>query len=246
MQALLDQHAGHVALQFSGGRDSLALLMFMRPWWGQLTVYYCDSGDAFPETQALVDVVRAIVPHFCTIQGAVHQTRAEHGWSTDILQAGAMWQFPQDIEGHVPLIDRHYCCLRSIMQPLHAQMTADGVTLILRGQRASDTTRSHVRSGDWHGGKQIVFPIESWSTADVDDYLEEQGVPLPRYYAEGMTSAPDCMHCTAWLEHGSSKYISKHHPAVAQEVNRRLQSIRVTVQPFIDQLNQSLAALEGN
>lgn len=234
---------GHdkVALQFSGGRDSLALLLFMKPHWDRLTVYYCNSGDAYPETLSLMQAVKAVVPNFVEVQGLVQDVRTHHGWSSDVVPAGATWAFHQEqIPGSIRLIDRYSCCYLSMMQPLHSQMKADGVTCILRGQRDEDDIKSHVRSGDVVDGFQIVFPLAGWSTKQVEDFILEAGVALPPYYEAGLTSAPDCMHCTAWLEHKADKYLVRKHPEVAAEVNRRLQKIKVVVEPMFRNLNDAI------
>lgn len=243
---VMDAHS-KVALHFSGGRDSLALLLAMRPYWDRVTVYYTNSGDAYPETQALVDAVKSVVPHFVQIEGRVKQVHEEMGWPSDVMQPGAGFAFAkEDIDGYVPLIDRHNCCFHSIMKPMHERMQADGITLLLRGQRDEDTTKSHVKSGDVIEGLQLLFPIAHWSTDQVEQYIASQGVPLPPYYAAGLTSAPDCMRCTAWLEHGAHKYLMKNHTEVASEVNARLKKIRVVVEPFIRRLSEVQETLNDN
>lgn len=238
--SIFDQHE-KIALQFSGGRDSLALLLFMKPYWDKLTVYYCNPGDAYPETLALMDAVKAVVPNFVEIKGYVQETRAQHGWSSDVLPAGASWHFGKDqIPNHLPLIDRYSCCYLSMMKPTHDRMKEDGVTCVLRGQRLEDNIKSHVQSGQVIDGIQVVFPLNDWTTAQVDQFIADAGVSLPPYYAEGLTSAPDCMHCTAWLEHKANKYLNKHHPEVATEVNRRLRLIKVAVQSQTQHLDAAL------
>lgn len=235
-----------IALQFSGGRDSLALLLAMRPYWDRVTVYYTNSGDAYPETQALVDAVKSVVPRFVEIEGRVKQVHEQMGWPSDVMQPGAGYPFAKtDIEGYVSLIDRHNCCFHSIMQPMHERMQADGITLLIRGQRDEDSTKSHVKSGDVIDGIQLLFPIAHWSTEQVEQFIASQGVPLPAFYSEGLSSAPDCMRCTAWLEHGAHKYLMKHHPNVASEVNARLKQIKVVVEPFIRRLNEVQETLNG-
>ena len=234
---------GHkkIALQFSGGRDSLAMLLYLRPIWDKVTVYYTNSGDAYPETLALVAAVKDVVPNFVEIQGKVQETREQFGWSSDVMPADANFKFgPGMVPGHMPLIDRYSCCYRSILDPMHTKMKEDGVTCLLRGQRQADNIKSDVQDGEWIDGFQIFYPINGWSTQEVDDYIEACGVDLPAYYAYGLTSAPDCMHCTAWLEHKATKYLSKKHPDVALEVNRRLQQIKVVVQPFLQNLDAAI------
>lgn len=235
-----------IALQFSGGRDSLAMLLAMRPHWDRITVYYTNSGDPFPETTALVDAVRNVVPHFVEIMGRVKEVHEQMGWPSDVLQPGTGFQFArEDIDDYVPLIDRHNCCFYSIMTPMHERMKADGITLLIRGQRDEDSTKSHVVNGSVIEGIQLLFPIAHWTTAEVEKCITGHGIPLPPFYAAGLTSTPDCMHCTAWLEHGAHKYIAVHHPALALEVNARLKKIKVVVEPFIRRLNEAQETLNG-
>ncbi len=57
----LDRHS-HGALQFSGGKDSLALVYLLRPHWERLTLYHVDAGDLLPEVREIVDMVEGMVP----------------------------------------------------------------------------------------------------------------------------------------------------------------------------------------
>jgi len=244
-EEIINSH-DRIALQFSGGRDSLALLLAMRPYWDRVTVYYTNSGDAYPETLALIDAIKGAVPSFVQIEGRVKQVHDQLGWPSDVMQPGSGFQFAkEDIDGYVPLIDRHNCCYHSLMQPMHERMKADGITLLIRGQRDEDATKSHVKSGEVIDGIQLLFPISHWTTRQVEDFITNQGMPLPPYYAEGLSSAPDCMRCTAWLEHGAHKYLMKHHPSVASEVNERLKKIRVVVEPYIKRLSDVQETLNG-
>lgn len=235
-----------IALQFSGGRDSLAMLLSLRPHWDKFTVYWCNAGDAYPETLELIARIRSLVPHFVEISGHVAQVHAALGWPSDVMHAGASWMFgPTDIKNHVKLVDPNVCCFKSMMEPMHLRMMEDGITLILRGQRDSDEPKSHVRNGQTINGVTIAYPIASWTTAQVDEFIAAEGWELPRFYQEGTTSMPDCMHCTAWLEHGATTYLAKHHPQVAAEVGRRLKTIQITAEPFIERLNKAQENING-
>lgn len=242
----IQRHAGKVALQFSGGRDSLALLLALRHCWHLLTVYWCNTGDAYPETLALMAKVKALVPSFVEVRGRTPEVHARLGWPSDILQAGAAWPLAeQHYSKHVRLIDRHTCCFASLMEPLHMRMKADGMTLLLRGQRDCDDPKSHVKSGDVVDGMTILYPIATWTTEEVDRFIAREGWELPPFYAAGVTSMPDCMHCTAWLAHGATKYLAEHHKAEAAEVGKRLITIQLVVQPLMEALTTAQEDLDG-
>ena len=57
MQDIIERH-DLIALQLSGGRDSIACLYLLKPYWDRLTVYWLDTGAAFPETVSLMQQVR--------------------------------------------------------------------------------------------------------------------------------------------------------------------------------------------
>jgi phosphoadenosine phosphosulfate reductase len=122
------------------------------------------------------------------------------------------------------------------MRPLQERMRADGMTLLLRGQRDSDEPRSPVKNGETVDGFTICYPIAGWSTEEVETYIAVHGWPLPPYYAAGMRSAPDCRHCTGWLEHNPLPYLRQHHPDVADVVTGRLRELRAAVDPHYARL----------
>jgi len=226
-----------IALQFSGGKDSLAVLHLMRPYWDRLTAYFVDSGDQFPEHLEAVRKVAALVPSFVVVDGRRREVEQTHGWPSDIVTSGST-PFGRMLGHNEPaLVDRYTCCFLSIMKPMYERMKADGVTLIIRGQKNDDELKPPVLTGTLIDGFEILNPIENMTTEQVFAYLREVGATVPACYDEGATSAPDCMHCTAWLEHKGHKYVAKHHPQVAKEVTRRLWIIKHAVAPYLNQLS---------
>lgn len=229
-----------VALQFSGGKDSLVLLSLLQPYWDRLTVYYCNSGDSFPETDRLIAAVKAIVPHFVEVQGRRPLVERHFGWPSDLLTPSST-DFGQMVGETGPtLTDRYTCCSLSIMQPMHERMKADGIEVILRGQRNSDRLKSPVVNGQAIDGFSIIYPIADFSEQQVFDYLVDNCIEIPPFYAEGMTSGGDCLHCTAWLEHGQHKYVAKHHPQAAAVVFQRLEEIKRAADDKYKRLLQAL------
>ena len=237
--ATLDRHE-RIALQFSGGKDSLACLYLMRPFWDRLTVYWCDTGDAYPETIALAEQVRAMVPRFERIAGRQPETIAQFGIPTDILPVSATPMGVIGSGGGIPMQDRYSCCLRSIMLPLHERMLADGITLIIRGQKNADGLKGILRSGDVDGGIEYLFPIEDWDDRTVMAYLREQDAPIPRFY-EMLNDAPDCLSCSAWWSKREGSYRKRYHHQHYQEYQRRLDIIKEAVGEHIATFNQEIA-----
>lgn len=228
-----------IALQFSGGKDSLACLYLMQPHWDRMTVYWCDTGDTYPETVSLVAEVRDMVPNFARIEGRQPQVIEQFGIPTDLLPASST-PMGSVMLGGAPMQDRYSCCLRSKMIPMHERMLEDGITLIIRGQKQSDKEKSPLRSGDVDGGIEMLFPIEDWSDRQVMNYLREQGAPIPRFY-EMLNDAPDCMTCSAWWEKGEGAYRRRYHPMHFIEYQRRLELIKAAVGEHIAAFNKEVA-----
>lgn len=217
-----------IAFQLSGGRDSVAALYAMSGWWDQMTVYHLDTGDRFPEVARVIERIQSDVP-VTIVQSSAQAFRTAHGMPADIVPADnePAGQFLS--ANPVGLVSRFVCCAHVIMVPMHQRMLDDGITLIVRGQRASDYVREPAPQGVDIGGMELLFPIHDWSDQDVDAFIEDQGLPVGDFYAAGMSTTPDCMGCTAWLGDGRLAYMADRFPAQAADVRARIQTIRAEV-----------------
>lgn len=238
MQSIIDRHE-NIALQVSGGKDSIACLYLMRPFWDRLTVYWCSTGDVFPETQAIMDQVRAMVPRFVEITGDQPSVVAGHGLPSDIVPASHTPVGMLGSGGQTLIQDRYSCCARVFMWPMHERMVADGITLVIRGQKDADSLKAPLRSGDVDMGIEYLFPIQDWSTEGVMSYLRQENAPIARFY-EMLDSAPDCMTCSAYWEHGAAKYLKRYHYPQFQIVQERLHEINVAIAPSIAAFNKEV------
>ncbi|UIF90839.1 phosphoadenosine phosphosulfate reductase family protein [Cupriavidus sp. UYPR2.512] len=232
-----------IAFQFSGGRDSLCALHLLRPYWAAMTVYHLRTGDDFPETQKLVREIANLVPHLALVDGVVGEVRAEFGLPSDLIPTSAT-TIGRIHTGGPRLQDRYDCCARTIMLPMQARMKADGITLIVRGQRDTDYAAPVTRSGDVHDGIELLYPIQSWTTEQVMLALDAMGVEAPRFYAEGCKGALDCMTCTAWWDEGRAAYLAKHHPAKYAEYQRKLTLVADALRPHVAHLDRELTINE--
>jgi phosphoadenosine phosphosulfate reductase len=230
---------GKVGLCFSGGKDSLACLHLLRPFWERLTVYWLNTGDAFPETFQLMARVRAMVPSFKELKGNQPEVTAKDGWPSDVVPyryttAGNMVHGPSEFK----VQGRYECCWRSMMLPMYEGMVFDGVTCIIRGKRFEEPDKTGLMSGHVdRNGIELQFPIYEWTGLEVRAYLKAQGVELPRFYAHGRDTSVDCMHCTAYWEESYGAYLKAEHPVPFQEWSRRMKLI-------IGAVNETLATAE--
>lgn len=240
MIEILEKHE-RIALQLSGGKDSLACLYLMRPHLDRMTVYWLNTGQAFPETVETINKVAQFIPNFVEIKSDVDAVHREFGLPSDIVPASAT---PLGIfggHGKTLIQDRYSCCYRVMMKPIQERMISDGVTLIIRGQRLDDKLKSPLRSG-YVGpdGVELLFPIENWSEDQVFKYLHEVGAPIPGYY-QYLDEAPDCMTCSAWWEKGVSKYLKLAHSEKYKIVQGRLDVINEAVSEHIIHFNKEVS-----
>lgn len=236
VSSAFDRHA-HVGFQFSGGRDSTAALYLLRPYWDRMTVYHLDTGDQFPETRAVVEAVeRDMGRSLARIHGDVEAVRAQHGLPTDLLPVdNTAWG--RRISGKpVKLISRYECCYLSLMAPMQARMVADGITLLVRGQRDDEYHQPPLRSGDTEGPMEALYPIQLWTGEEVSAYLVAEGLPLAPFYERGARRAPECMGCTAWWDEGRAAYLRDWHPVAFTRYQQRMAIVK-------DQIHQQYAVL---
>lgn len=129
-------------LQFSGGRDSLAALFLMEPFWEGITVVWCNSGDSAPELHKLMQKVRLIVPHFQTVEGQAAKTRKDRGDPTP-----ESW------------ID---CCRDSIWMPMLEWVRQNRVRYLIRGTRKTDPVAWPLPNSH-HEGVEYLMPLWEWN-----------------------------------------------------------------------------------
>lgn len=162
------------ALQFSGGKDSLALVYYMQALWDFVDVIFMDSGDAHPATLERVERIKQLVPHFTHLVSNAPGYRERHG-DPD----GATWL---------------KCCMANIYAPMHLYVMSLGYRQVLRGTKSCDPHVHTVFPGDVVDGILFTFPLWHWSDQKVEQYLGER---LPEPYRRGAVGMPDCKTCTA-------------------------------------------------
>lgn len=210
-----------IALQFSGGKDSLACLFLLQDYWDKLTVFWVNTGATFRETRDLMEFVRNTVPNFVEIKSDVMAHQEEFGFPVDLLPVSRT-PLGRTLDGHSKLRMQSTlsCCAANIWGPMVAAMQEFKPTLIIRGQRADDFRKAPLRSGDIHDGIQYLLPVQNWTSEQVKEYL---GDKLPGYYRTVNVSL-DCWSCTGYLYESVEKhaYMAALHPAQHEIVKARL------------------------
>lgn len=220
------------ALQFSGGKDSLACLYLLRAHLDDLTVYWVNAGDGCPETLAVIDQVRPLIPHFVEINTDVQGWRRENGLPSDVVPANGTLLGLAYGMGETRICGRFDCCYQNLMRPMHERMLADSVDAVIRGTKQSDTgTIPAEGKTEFY---DVLLPLRDWTHAEVFRYLEHVSAPVnPIYEHFKSMSAPECFGCTAWWGDGKAEYLKARHPAEYQEHRIKLESIARSVAPHL-------------
>jgi phosphoadenosine phosphosulfate reductase len=223
------------ALHFSGGKDSLACLYLLRDQLNNVRVYWCNTGDACPETVEVIDAVRSWIPNFIEVKSDVGTWRDTYGWPSDLVPAKSHFLGVTYGMSQTRLTGRFDCCYYNLMLPMHERMLADKVDCVIRGTKLCDTgtVPAEGQTPDY----TVLLPIKDWSHHDVFEYLKSVGAPQNAIYDhfKGI-SAPECLHCTAWWDDNKAAYLRENHPQVLVDYRKRLRGIKQIVDTHLDDL----------
>ncbi|MFT3803324.1 MAG: phosphoadenosine phosphosulfate reductase family protein [Burkholderiaceae bacterium] len=210
---LYERHE-HVALLFSGGRDSLACLHLARPYWDRTTVIWVNTQAVFPEIKDVMRTIRELVPRFHEVRADQPASIVRSGFPADVVPVD--WTpFGQACTSTKPIKIRPYteCCAENLSMPGDQAARDLGCTAIIRGQRADEAHRGPATNGFVHEGVEYCHPIEGWSADDVLAYLREQGCEITERLSMPHSSL-DCWSCTAFAADSAPRleYIRRHYP----------------------------------
>jgi 3'-phosphoadenosine 5'-phosphosulfate sulfotransferase (PAPS reductase)/FAD synthetase len=232
-----------IAFQLSGGRDSTAAFYLLQEYWPMMDVYHLDSGDRFPEVEAVIERCQNDFGRpFIRIDSSSEAIRQEHGEPTDLVPFNVEFIGRAMTGTQTKMQSRFDCCARTVMLPMHERMIADGITLVIRGVRQSDFAKQPYPNGVVENGIQIWHPIQEWSDLNVMEYLANQDLPITPMYSHGLSTTPECMTCTAWWDDGRAKYMREFHPIKFDEYRTRLLAVSEHIYPHIQTLTKELRA----
>lgn len=247
-EAAISSHPKTV-LEYSGGKDSMACLHLLTPFWDRITVLWVNPGAAYPETLEHMAAIRAMVPNFVEAKGNVEEDIKKHGFPANVIPLWNTWQWRALYKDPIrePLIqDPLACCARNRAQPLHDAEAKLGATLAISGYRKAE--RCHGPQNGWKDvrGVQYWCPIYSWSEAEVFAFLASREIELPTIY-EYVSTSPECRACTSDQDLSPDEvgswfaFLDKHHPEDAKEARRRLEVTRRAVIDGLAQIDRALS-----
>jgi 3'-phosphoadenosine 5'-phosphosulfate sulfotransferase (PAPS reductase)/FAD synthetase len=230
----------NVALQFSGGKDSLTCVYLLEDHLDEVTIYHLDTGDQPEETRETVEAVKAWAPRFVTIQADSKAWRRVNGNPSDVVPASAHLLGTAYGLSKQRLSNRFDCCFHNLMLPMHQRMVADGVDCVIRGTKLCDTgaVPQEGPTPFYH----IELPLRNWSHDEVFAYLKTKNAKISDVYEHVRHTSPECVTCTAWWDDKKSAYLKAKHPQVFKEYQVALSSIRESLRSHLADLDSELAA----
>ena len=155
------------AVQFSGGKDSLALVYHLQALLPHMDVVMVDTGDMPHHAYRNAELAQSIAPNFIILRSPPRTTTpTSEDW---------------------PL-----CCATHIWEPMAAFIQDAGYRQVFRGAKRCDPHFHGVYPGDEVNGVVYTMPLWDWSDHDVYAYLADK---LPDPYTRGARGMPDCMSC---------------------------------------------------
>lgn len=241
-----------IGIEFSGGKDSLAVLYLLRDRLKDATVYFGDTGMVYPHVVHFVHTT-------CDLLGAklkvvkppvpISEVHRELGLPSDIVpvECSAEMQPYLKTPAAIRIQSALSCCKRMLWDPLDAAIRADGVTTVVRGSKKAD---GHVGVPDGfvdEHGITYSSPIWDWTDDDVFAYLKEVGASLPAHYAE-VNNSFDCFGCTAFLTHPGARerlaWTREHYPDIWPQIELRLRTVRQVVEVERQKVLATMSAVD--
>lgn len=224
---------------FSGGKDSLALLLLCKPYWDRIDVVWVDTGDTYPEVRKYMERIKALVPNFITLHGDQPRFRQKFGLAVDMVP-DLYSTLGQACFGYRERVycSRFECCKANIWDPMMAYLFASKHTAVLRADRASERMKP---DSNFIGETELFLPIWDWMVEDVYEFLKEngQGLVEERHMMEHGSSL-DCMFCLAHSVEVPDRlaYLKKHHKIMYDTLKKELKMYKVAVRNELDRLKE--------
>lgn len=239
-------------VQFSGGKDSRAVLHLLRGWRNKGVVFFVNTGAMFPHVERYVretckdlgfrlEEIKPDLPVRVYIDIMGHPSDITSTWNNPKI-------YPYLTEKpETKLNDAMECCYANLMAPLHRATIASGIKTVYRGSKKADS-KVGVPDGfvDEHGIK-YRSPLWNWTEHEVFNYLEANMVKLLDHYPH-VKDSTQCYLCTADLWYSGAErieYIKKVYPELWPEVEERLSKVKKEVDKLTNKFTSSIEKVLG-
>ncbi|MEM2446094.1 MAG: phosphoadenosine phosphosulfate reductase family protein [Candidatus Bathyarchaeia archaeon] len=206
------EQSGKTLVLFSGGKDSLAVLLLALEC-GVNEAVYMDSSISLPHIlEWNLDLCQQLGVRLHVVHPARH-------YQGDFAYHVRRW-------GYFPTINRTWCRIKLKVRPQRAYLRQlYGFTRIFKlcGVRKAESSRRQriyrtmevISADEEHRNGFLVQPILEWSDKDVDCFLKRQGVKANPYYK--IYGVTDCKWCP-FYQPSIYKRIAKIEPGIYDDI----------------------------
>jgi 3'-phosphoadenosine 5'-phosphosulfate sulfotransferase (PAPS reductase)/FAD synthetase len=204
----------HVAA-FSGGKDSTALLLWLRGQGIEHTTVFCDTGWEHPLTYAYVEEINQRL-----LGGGLVVLKPDEWVPAGTTETYHDMRDLVSRKGRVPSVRARFCTEYLKTNPMRAYLAAlDDVVTVYQGIRAEESAnRAAMGSSCWsdYYDCQVERPLFLWSAAEVFAFLDRHGIPANPLYRLGAKRV-GCFPCVL-TRHAELKRLSAMLPEVWQRI----------------------------
>lgn len=224
-----------LGLAFSGGKDSLACLLLHKEQLNEITVFWVNTGKAYPETLRVIDYAKSISPNFVEIETNQQFQNDQNGLPADVVPVDfTVFGQSQTCKKEVTIQSYFQCCFENIAAPMMQAIKQHGITHLIRGQRNDESHKSTARHNDVVDGVTYLHPIENWTASSVIEFIQNH-IELPKHFYLGHTSL-DCFDCTAYQKDTKdvSLYREKNHPELHKQYLARKEKLDSAIREALE------------
>lgn len=170
---------------FSGGKDSTALLLWLREQGIAFTAVFCDTGWEHPLTYAYIEEINQRV-----LDGQLVTVRNER-WPDGMRSLVAK-------RGRVPSVRARFCTEELKVFPMRDYLrTLEGMVTVYQGIRAEESpSRAKMPAREWSDTYDawVERPLMTWTAAQVFAEIERHGLEANPLYRLG-SKRVGCFPC---------------------------------------------------
>ena len=237
-------------IQYSGGKDSTALLYYMKDQLDTLDVVFVETGATFPHVvQFIRDTCDKLKANLIVIRPImdVDSYTLQYGLPSDLVPVERTFEMAGFLQNKPEQLLQSYmtCCGQMIYKPMADYISDNEIQLVYRGSKRSDV-RVGVGPSYKENGVTYISPLWEWSDKDVYTFLSDNGIMLPEHYKE-INDSIDCWLCTAHFKHYGDKkmrYIKRAYPDLwiklqgrANQMAKALRQELESISPALKELN---------
>lgn len=227
---------------FSGGKDSLLVLLMLKDQLDHINVVFVNTGKNFPEALSFIDTIKPMCKKFIELQSDRDFDWEQYGMPSDLIpQSHTRIARDNSAKSEFILQSIFSCCYKNIMLPVAHLVDALGSTLIIKGSKLSDNLHDKINSGTILGRVTVYKPLETFTDHQVLEALKIFNIALPNYYSFQETSL-DCMDCTGDLDKTKDRLelLKKRYPQEYYKTKANIEKIIAISEDTLATIKQAI------